>query len=238
MLLNFQYALLKVLMVESVHLVLFSEEAEPLNSGHIPQEVGSTKQVPNGRLSNGEHQVGAEYPSKITLTAGRVNQHSPTPNLAGKMAGSIFKARESNCVGLLVAIIYGTASTSMAFINKLLMTTYGFNYQFFLMFVQMLFTVVVLEMLRTSGRITLPRYTFTRGYSFLLPSIVYAVHSVLALHALSGMNIPMYGVVKRCGPMVTLILSTLILKKGKPTVHVVSSIALITTGCLIAGEST
>ena len=152
------------------------------------------------------------------------------------MTKALTTASESDCRGLLVAVIYGTSSTSMAFINKILMTTYGFNFQFVLMFVQMAFTTFVLELLRGTGRVSLPRYTLARGISFLTPSVIYAVHSVLALHALSGMNIPMYGVVKRCGPLVTLFLSSIILKKGAPSANVVTAVMLITTGCLIAGK--
>ena len=155
--------------------------------------------------------------------------------VSSSVSGALSKAQGSDCRGMLVAVIYGISSTSMSFINKLLMTTYGFNHQFFLMFAQMAFTIVVLEALRVSGRVALPRYTPARGLNFLTPSVIYAVHSVLALHALSGMNIPMYGVVKRCGPLVTLILSIVILKKGNASCRVVSSISLITVGCLIAG---
>ena len=140
-----------------------------------------------------------------------------------------------NLVGLGIAITYGCTSASMAFINKAVLTTYKFDFPIFLVVTQMLVAVIVLEGLRLTNIISLPKYTLERGYSFFLPSLFYALHSVLALWALSGMNIPMYGVLKRCGPLVILLLGTFLLKKGKPPCIVITSICGMTMGCIIAG---
>merc|ERR1712223_601344 len=47
-------------------------------------------------------------------------------------------------------------------------------------------------------------------------------------------NIPMYGSIKRCTPLVSLILSVVVLRKSIPSKKIVLSILLITFGCLIA----
>ena len=48
------------------------------------------------------------------------------------------------------------------------------------------------------------------------------------------MNIPMYGAIKRCTPIVSLALSVLILKKAAPSQTVVLSVLVITFGIIIA----
>lgn len=133
------------------------------------------------------------------------------------------------------AVFYGVCSVSMAFINKALMTTYDFDYPVFIMVVQMMFTIFILELLSCFKWIQLPKYTLTRGRTFALPAFFYALNSVLGLSALSHMNVAMYGVLKRCVPLVTMFLSIVILKKGFPSKKTFLSVILLTGGCVVAG---
>jgi solute carrier family 35 protein len=48
------------------------------------------------------------------------------------------------------------------------------------------------------------------------------------------MNIPMYGAVKRCTPLVNLVLSVAVLKKPVPSPLLATSVAVITAGVFIA----
>lgn len=146
------------------------------------------------------------------------------------------KKRKSRLKGFMAALLYGTFSAGMAFANKAILSFYAFNYSYFLMFCQMSFSITVLEMLRNFKIIKLPRYTMDRGRLFLIPSMLYAVYSVLALTSLSKMSIAMYDVIKRCGPLATLLVSWLVLKTDKPNTSVSTSILLITAGCIIAGR--
>lgn len=142
----------------------------------------------------------------------------------------------SRTSSILAAFLYGTCSVLIAFINKLLMTTYKFDYPVFIMASQMLFTIIVLEFLSFIDKISMPKYTLARGKMFALPALFYGVNSVLALSALSHMNIAIYGVLKRCVPMVTMFLSVIILKKGWPSKLTMGSVVLLTLGCIIAGK--
>merc|ERR1719239_301019 len=45
----------------------------------------------------------------------------------------------------------------------------------------------------------------------------------------------MYGVLKRCVPISTMLLSVLILKKGFPSRNTMMAVTLLSTGCVIAG---
>lgn len=137
--------------------------------------------------------------------------------------------------GTAAAIFYGVCSVSMAFLNKILMDSYDFDFPISILVFQMGTTIIILYALRFLRFIDLPGYTLKDGYLFALPAFFYSANSVLALLSLSHMNVAMYGVLKRCAPMVTLLLSVFILKRGLPSALTLTSIGLLTTGCVIAG---
>lgn len=142
----------------------------------------------------------------------------------------------TNTSSFLAAFLYGSCSVLIAFVNKLLMTSYDFNFPVFIMASQMLFTLIVLEMLSAFGVLVMPKYTLERGKMFALPALFYGINSVLALSALSHMNIALYGVLKRCVPMVTMLLSVAVLKKDWPSRLTIVSVVLLTFGCIVAGN--
>ncbi|XP_042858259.1 UDP-galactose/UDP-glucose transporter 7-like [Penaeus japonicus] len=143
----------------------------------------------------------------------------------------------AQATAVAAAVLYGCLSLSMAFVNKAVLSQYRFNYPFFLMACQMLLTMCVLEALRASGRVSLPPLTVASVKAFLLPSLCYSMHATLSLLALEGMNIPMYGALKRCTPLVNLVLAVVYLKKPLPSPLLLTSVFVITFGCVIAGFS-
>ena len=100
----------------------------------------------------------------------------------------------------------------------------------------MIFGWILLEGLRLFQCVSLATFSISRGYDFFLPSIFYAIHCILSLSALNGLNIAMYTVIKRCAPAVILLLGILILKKEHPSKGIVFSVLLITAGCILAGK--
>ena len=80
----------------------------------------------------------------------------------------------------------------------------------------------------------MPSLSLKESLEFLPCSGCFATHSSLSLIALHGMNIPMYGAIKRCTPLVNLVLIVVILKKAMPSALLISSIALITAGAFVA----
>ena len=68
----------------------------------------------------------------------------------------------------------------------------------------------------------------------LMEVVIPVDHSALNLLALHGMNIPMFAAIKRCTPIVSLVLSVLILKKEAPSPKVVLSVLVITFGIVLA----
>ncbi|KAK3789160.1 hypothetical protein RRG08_001553 [Elysia crispata] len=142
---------------------------------------------------------------------------------------------ETAVKGIIAAIFYGTCSVSSAFVSKTLMDTLDFDFPVFIMVAQMIFTITTLELLCVFGILELPAFTIKRGLSFAAPAFFYGTNSVLALTALSHMNIAMYGVLKRCVPLSTMLLSFVILKKDPPNRQTMASVLLLTIGCVIAG---
>jgi len=134
----------------------------------------------------------------------------------------------------LVAMFYFTCSISMNFLNKAVVSSYNFNYPFFIMACQMVVTVIFLDLFRVLKIIKLPAYSLKEGVEFLPCSLSFALHSTLSLIALHGMNIPMYGAIKRCTPLVNLVLSVIVLKKPHPSALLTSSVGLITVGVFVA----
>jgi solute carrier family 35 protein len=145
------------------------------------------------------------------------------------------RGMETAVKGVLAAVFYGICSVSSAFMSKALMDTMKFDFPVFIMVAQMIFTISTLELLSILGVIDLPAYTIKRGLSFLAPAVFYGINSVLALTALSHMNIAMYGVLKRCVPLFTMFFSLIILKKNLPNRFTMASVVLLTIGCVIAG---
>lgn len=146
------------------------------------------------------------------------------------------RGTETMIKGIAAAALYGVCSVSSAFVTKTLLDTLHFDFPVTIMAVQMVFSIVVLETLSCLGVITLPAYTLKRGLSFAWPALFYGVNAVLALTALAHMNIAMYGVLKRCVPISTLILSTVVLRQGWPSRGTMATVCMLSIGCIVAGE--
>merc|ERR1719336_1408886 len=123
----------------------------------------------------------------------------------------------------------------MNFLNKAVVSSYAFNFPFFILACQMAVTIILLHLLRFLRILKLPSLSLKESLDFLPCSGCFATHSSLSLIALHGMNIPMYGAIKRCTPLVNLVLSGMVLRNPFPSVLLTFSIGLITIGVLIAG---
>merc|ERR1719336_2608274 len=123
----------------------------------------------------------------------------------------------------------------MNFLNKAVVSSYAFNFPFFILACQMAVTIILLHLLRFLRVLQVPNLSLKGSLDFLPCSGCFATHSSLSLIALHGMNIPMYGAIKRCTPLVNLVLSVMVLRKPFPSVLLTFSIGIITIGVLIAG---
>ena len=126
----------------------------------------------------------------------------------------------------------------MNFINKWVLNSWEFHYPNFMVFCQLSLFSLVIGGFRKSGRITdklVLAYTFERGRQLASLSLLYITNVILALFALSGMNIPMYNAMRRCVPIASLILGPCIYPQ-RTTTYIVGSIILITAGTITAAN--
>lgn len=165
----------------------------------------------------------------MTAAESSPDQHQRETTMPSKSAG---------VKGLMIAVSYGATSVGMSFANKAILSHYDYDYPLFIISCQMVFTIIVLEGLGHLEVIELDKFTLAAGKEFFLPSLCYAINSVMSLAALSDMNIPIYGAIKRCTPILILILSKVILKKGWPSTRIMLSVLMITGGCLLASKLT
>ena len=61
------------------------------------------------------------------------------------------------------AVFYGCCSLSMNFLNKAILSSYSFNYPFYIMACQMLVTIVALHIIRASSHTSLTQYDIQDG---------------------------------------------------------------------------
>ena len=106
-----------------------------------------------------------------------------------EVASQEVRGVETMVKGIAAAAFYGICSVSSAFVTKTLMDTLHFDFPVIIMVTQMIFTILVLELLSCFGVITLPAYTLKRGLSFAWPALFYGANAVLSLSALAHMNI-------------------------------------------------
>ncbi|XP_074648487.1 uncharacterized protein LOC141903967 [Tubulanus polymorphus] len=160
-----------------------------------------------------------------------IKDHVITAKTKGLEIGSTYV----RLAGIMAALLYGGCSMSMAFVNKALLSTYEFKFPASILAFQMTFVILILSCLNVLGHVKLPPLSVARCRGFLLPSMFYASNAVLGLTALSSMNIPMYGVIKRMAPLAILVLGIFMLDKGRPSKRIVIAILLMTGGCILAG---
>jgi hypothetical protein len=66
-----------------------------------------------------------------------------------------------------------------------------FDFPVIIMVMRQFFTVIILHVLRMLQLIQISGYTFSKGKSFAVPSMLYGLNSVLGLNVLSHMNVAM-----------------------------------------------
>ena len=135
---------------------------------------------------------------------------------------------------LTTAVFYGFCSGSMNFLNKNVLSSWDFHYPRFLMLFQMIFLAIGIDLLKLTGVLRAHNYTLSLGKSCWQISLFFALNTTIALFALTGMNIPMYNAMRRCVPIVSLIIGPCLLRSQKTTIGIWLSVGLITVGTFVA----
>ena len=152
------------------------------------------------------------------------------------------------------AALYWMLSTVMVFFNKNLMNIWQFNFPLFLITTEMLVNSVAvlgldyfrlvsfksLNKLRTQVEKDGLLKAFSQFKYHLVVALFYSLHSVTALKALNGLSVPIYIILKRCGPFINYILSIFMFKNdrgfSKSDNKIKLSILAMTAGVIMAGK--
>lgn len=173
---------------------------------------------------------GGSAPYEIMAANGDTNgngEHTQSP-ARGEEA-----LRKMVLVSVLVCGFYIFVSSMMVFSNKAMSYTYQFNSMNVLLLAQMLFTTMLLLVLRSLGSIQFESFQVERAIKVAPVSIFYSLNAAVALMALREMSVPSYTLVKRLAPLFTITLEYFLLNKTS-TFGVVASILCMMVGTLVA----
>uniref|UniRef100_H2ZUP3 Solute carrier family 35 member D3 n=1 Tax=Latimeria chalumnae TaxID=7897 RepID=H2ZUP3_LATCH len=143
--------------------------------------------------------------------------------------------KKDRLLGILVAIAHGTFSGSLNILVNSLISNYNFLYVTLLQWLTSVTTALTLEILRRLKIIDVPPFSLGLAKTFICVTVLSTLHSTLTLWSLKKLNLPMYVVVKRCLPLVTLIIGVCLLKNGIPSIGVIIAVLITTCGAVIAG---
>jgi len=135
---------------------------------------------------------------------------------------------------VLAAVFYGAVSVSTTFFNKAVLSVYDFKYTNFILISQHIFTLVILEVLKGIGLIDYPNPELSKCKQLLPVSLLYSINVGVALSALTSLNIPMYGVLKRLTILFVLVGESLLMQKYS-SANVKKSVFVIVAGAVVAG---
>jgi len=135
---------------------------------------------------------------------------------------------------VFAAVFYVIISISTTFFNKAVLSDYAFAHANFILLAQHIFTLVALHSIRTIGWVTYPNPKFQKCKELLPISLLYSLNVGVALSALTTLNIPMYGVLKRVATLFVLVGEIYILKKRSSDI-IQRSVFVIVAGAVLAG---
>ena len=145
--------------------------------------------------------------------------------------------RQEVITSLAVCFFYISMSSAMVFTNKALSYSYDFTMTNALLFMQMIFTIILLHFLRDGlSLISFESFTRETGARIMPISVLYCLNGALALVAVRELSVPSYTLVKRLAPMCSLSLEFMVLgKRSKP--RVIRSIAVMMIGTVLAARA-
>jgi len=160
--------------------------------------------------------------------------NSPPEGSTNMSSSSLFNMAtfsRSAWFGLLVAVAYGTVSTSITLFNKAVFV-YNFNFSSTLTLFQMLFALAFLVSLKRAGIVDFKDFDMTTAKQVFPLTFYFVAMVVTGLAALRFVNVPMYGALRRGTTWIVMLGEQLVLRKAYPvdeslSVHFMIAGALI-----------
>jgi len=131
------------------------------------------------------------------------------------------------------ALFFSVSSLALIFINKIVMTEYGFPYFDFLAACQFLATTLVLSALIWLKFLEVPRLSKEILHELIPITIFFLANVISGLGGTGKLNIPMFTALRRFGILLTMVGEYFILDKMASNI-IVFSILLMVLGALVA----
>mmetsp|Transcript_6147 Transcript_6147/g.11107 ORF Transcript_6147/g.11107 Transcript_6147/m.11107 type:complete len:359 (+) Transcript_6147:467-1543(+) len=133
----------------------------------------------------------------------------------------------------IVVVSYAASSLGGVFVNKACLSGYNFGFPLTLIFLQLLFSVISLSILRLVGMIELPVRTFRELLILLYPAVFFIANVSVGLYALKIVNIPMFSAFRRLTVLNVIIMEYFVLKKLSSR-KVLFCVAFMIIGSIVA----
>jgi solute carrier family 35 protein len=145
-------------------------------------------------------------------------------------------ARLALLKGLFAASLYGFISISITFFNKAVLASYNFQYPNLMTLFQMLCSLLLLEMMRLTGKIHYATFNMKTAWKTFPLAISFVGMVLTGLAALKYLNIPMFNALRRITTLFTMIGEYYLVGTHESTAVQISVYAMV-FGAIIAGFS-
>ena len=133
------------------------------------------------------------------------------------------------------ALLYGGTGVALAFVNKAVISVYGFKETNVMLLLQMLAGAGSVFALRAQGAIELAPLSAQRARVLAPVAALYCSNAAFALASLDALSVPLYTTLKRLTPAFVLCVNA---ASGRPPARDIAAAVLVTlAGCVIAGAS-
>jgi hypothetical protein len=127
-----------------------------------------------------------------------------------------------------------SVSFSMAFLNKMVLSSHHFEHAATVLLLQLLVTVILLQSLKHMKLVVIEDFAWSDARQLWLVSLLYALNVGISLSALASLNVAMHSALKRLTILAALFGERLVLH-ARLSVAVQLSVATIALGALVAG---
>lgn len=134
----------------------------------------------------------------------------------------------------LIGLGYFIVSFTLPFLNKSVLTVFNFNYLFFILSLQMISTLIFVDIGAAVGLFQIKTIQWTDCITCWKVSCCYGLNACIGLHSIAGLNIAVIDMLKRLGPFINLMLSHYLL--GTDVLkfdYMTTGIYMSATGCVI-----
>ncbi|XP_070696864.1 solute carrier family 35 member D3 [Pempheris klunzingeri] len=139
---------------------------------------------------------------------------------------------------LAVVVIYGLAEKLRNFVTGIFIPQYHYPYAVALCFVQVVVSLLVLNLLHVLDLVPLKRYSRSLGERVLVPAICSSIHAVLAMWAkASSLYTGLYPLTLPLLPVITMGFSFLLKLSPSPSIHISVLISILSGTCFVITAS-